>query len=838
MARKNLLVVDGDSKSLRVMEVSLRKAGYSVTTATNGLDALEKIAISVPDLIISDAKMEVMDGFEFCKRLKQNPAWASIPFIFLTSQKSVEDKIHGLELGVDDYLTKPIYIKEIIARVNILLQKKEREGLQLRDKKTSFTGSIEDMAVVDIIQTIELGRKTGIGQFTSGDQPPRLAEVYFRNGKVIDARMGKLEGEKAFYRLLQWNTGTFAIDFRSNLDHPDRIPLSSQALLMEGMRRVDEWGRLLEQLPSLDHRFEVDYQELAERLNEIPDEINGILRLFDGKRSLIEVVDDSDFDDLEALNIISKLYFEGLIYDAGHKSRPPSGVSIEEWLSKPPPDEEDSKATADAPALVDSEKKPPTQEEPAYLPAPEQFPLEPPPVLSVDSSPLILEESRPPPVEVKPPAAQIGAPVEKKPEEQIKIEPLPEDAQPAPVNNWVVVENRQGELRASGEGLDHLVKKQDNTAPDTTSGVSPVAAQPQPAPPAQGAAAAPEQTTTGSEEHLSEQEAIVLTRRKSTPPADELVENMLTLLRPRPEEAADAAQHQPPTPDKLEEEFLQKGQEPACCAENVARSGFFKTALLVLVLGTLLGLAAWYIYLKVEEKKYLNQTPPPAPQSVEQPQEAVAQPEPVKPELEPDDPEAVAAALLEKQPSPEPPPEQGLKEAEPPPTEKGSENNTQPEPEKPPAEQKVPPAEQKLPPEEKPAGEKPAPEKPVVAANRPPEEYLALLKKGDQLYRAGKYQQALVELEKAVEVFPGGVHAWAAQAKTFFELGESQKAIAAAQKAVELDRRYAEAYLTLGTIYQSLDKNQEARQAYQNYLRFAPRGQFAAEVRAILESLP
>src|SRR5687767_872014 len=111
---------------------------------------------------------------------------------------------------------------------------------------------------------------------------------------------------------------------------------------MEGMRRLDEWGRLLEQLPALDTVFEVDYKELAERLSEIPDEINGILRLFDGKRSLMQVVDDCDFGDLESLNIISKLYFEGLIFE-GQSAKPPaegetrepiSDFSIEGWLNR------------------------------------------------------------------------------------------------------------------------------------------------------------------------------------------------------------------------------------------------------------------------------------------------------------------------------------------------------------------------------------------------------------------------------------------------------------------------------------------------------------------------
>src|SRR5262249_39628140 len=115
-------------------------------------------------------------------------------------------------------------------------------------------------------------------------------------------------------------------------------------------RRVDEWGRLCEQLPPLETVFEVDYRELADRLAEIPDEINGILRLFDGRRTLMQVVDDCEFSDLEALNVISKLYFEGLVYDA-RTAGPPSGdddepeaPELEGWLAEPahrkPPEEE------------------------------------------------------------------------------------------------------------------------------------------------------------------------------------------------------------------------------------------------------------------------------------------------------------------------------------------------------------------------------------------------------------------------------------------------------------------------------------------------------------------
>src|SRR3954468_18294096 len=339
VAKQSLLLVDGDTKSLRVLEVSLKKAGFNVTTAVNGADALAKVETSAPDLIISDTKMAEMDGFELVERLKQNVDWAAIPFIFLTSQSDVEDKIRGLELGVEDYLTKPIYIKEIVTRVKILLQKKQRVALEdgnKRESRTKFAGQLVDMAVVDLIQTIEISRKSGVIHFKHADG--KRAAIYFRNGKVIDAELGRLSGEAAVYRLLVWTDGDFEVEFK-NVRRKDVIELSSQGLLMEGMRRVDEWGRLCEQLPPLETVFEVDYRELAERLAEIPDEINGILRLFDGRRTLMHVVDDCDFADLEALNVVSKLYFEGLIYDASAGAAPSEPESdqpdLEGWLQEP-----------------------------------------------------------------------------------------------------------------------------------------------------------------------------------------------------------------------------------------------------------------------------------------------------------------------------------------------------------------------------------------------------------------------------------------------------------------------------------------------------------------------
>ncbi|HEY6107000.1 MAG TPA: DUF4388 domain-containing protein, partial [Anaeromyxobacteraceae bacterium] len=219
-------------------------------------------------------------------------------------------KVKGLELGVEDYLTKPIYIKEIVTRVKILLQKKEKERLERKDHKASFSGNLSDMGVVDLVQTLEMGKKSGALHIQG--RHAQHAVLWFRDGKILDCELGRLAGDNAFYRLLNWQDGEFAIEFKP-IEREEKIAASTQGLLMEGMRRIDEWGRIVEQLPPLDRVFEIAYGLLADRLAEIPDDVNGLLRLLDGRRTLQEVIEEADYDDLAAANVISKLFFEGII---------------------------------------------------------------------------------------------------------------------------------------------------------------------------------------------------------------------------------------------------------------------------------------------------------------------------------------------------------------------------------------------------------------------------------------------------------------------------------------------------------------------------------------------
>lgn len=309
MAKKKILLVDADPRSTRVVEVSLRTAGYNVACVDDGHAALEVLDAQSPDLVICDTKLPKLDGYALVRRMKERPEHASIPVIFLTTQRSVEDRIRGLELGVEDYLAKPIFVRELLARVNMVLARRAQDAIAASRQKTRFAGSIHDMTVVDLLQTFEAAQKSGSIVLTSGT---RRGDVWFKDGKVIDAEVGSLRGEEALYRLLVWSEADFEVDF-GPFDREDVIEMGTSALVMEGMRRADEWGRLVEQLPPLTTVFEVDHERLLDRLSEIPDELNGILRLLDGSRTLADVVDDSPFEDLSTLSTLAKLYFESLL---------------------------------------------------------------------------------------------------------------------------------------------------------------------------------------------------------------------------------------------------------------------------------------------------------------------------------------------------------------------------------------------------------------------------------------------------------------------------------------------------------------------------------------------
>jgi len=120
-----ILVVDDEKKLVSLIEAYLEKEGYQVTTAFDGQSALEVWGREAPDLIVLDILLPQLDGYDFCRRIRQK---ADTPIIMLSAKSEETDKLIGLELGADDYMTKPFSLRELTARIKAILRRDSRRS--------------------------------------------------------------------------------------------------------------------------------------------------------------------------------------------------------------------------------------------------------------------------------------------------------------------------------------------------------------------------------------------------------------------------------------------------------------------------------------------------------------------------------------------------------------------------------------------------------------------------------------------------------------------------------------------------------------------------------------
>jgi len=132
--KKKILLIEDDPTILETTAEFLNESGFEVSTAINGVDGIQKAIEIIPDLIISDISMPLKNGYEVCKTLQSVPDTSSIPFIFLSAKIQKEDQRLGMQLGADDYLTKPFDYSELLKSIKIRLEKIER-FLKLGDDK-------------------------------------------------------------------------------------------------------------------------------------------------------------------------------------------------------------------------------------------------------------------------------------------------------------------------------------------------------------------------------------------------------------------------------------------------------------------------------------------------------------------------------------------------------------------------------------------------------------------------------------------------------------------------------------------------------------------------------
>ena len=165
-----ILVVDDTPLNVKLLADLLRVKGFVVSTAASGPEALDRIAAERPDLVLLDVMMPEMSGYEVCTRLRANPETARLPVVMVTSLDAVHERVKGIEVGADDFLSKPVNQPELLARVRSLLRIKE-----LDDALTGLNRDLERRVTEQVAQLDRLGR---LKRFFS----PALAEAILAGG--------------------------------------------------------------------------------------------------------------------------------------------------------------------------------------------------------------------------------------------------------------------------------------------------------------------------------------------------------------------------------------------------------------------------------------------------------------------------------------------------------------------------------------------------------------------------------------------------------------------------------------------------------------------------------
>jgi CheY-like chemotaxis protein len=236
-----LLLVDDNPLVRDLIEKGLEPV-CEVVIAADGADALLKVIDEPPDVILCDYKMPGLDGRQLFEKLRGREKTRHIPFLFMAGRADIEERLRPLVDGVEEFITKPFLIKDLVRVTKKVVDRLHLEKLQKSASRPGvIQGRLEEMNMTDLLQSLEMGQKSCRLKVRKGAEQ---GELYFASGQCRDAKIGNIEGDDAVYKVILWAEGDFEIDFNAaNASTRTTTTRNTTGLLMEAMRLMDEASR-------------------------------------------------------------------------------------------------------------------------------------------------------------------------------------------------------------------------------------------------------------------------------------------------------------------------------------------------------------------------------------------------------------------------------------------------------------------------------------------------------------------------------------------------------------------------------------------------------------------
>jgi DNA-binding response OmpR family regulator len=234
MASQKILLVDDNSKVLKLLELRFSQQGYQVSTAERVKDAVVTAIIVKPHVVVAELELPDLNGIEFKKILGSIPALAEVPIIFITPDKGLPVDFQAEPGAPMDHLQKPYTFRELLAKVEANLGRASVRKSALNPSKPQ-KGVLREMTLTDILQVLAMNKRSCTITLKLDDQN---GKIYFQAGRIVDAKAPGLRAEEAFHQLLTWHGADYSVGDEQHDSLEETVTQDTRLLIAEGMRRL------------------------------------------------------------------------------------------------------------------------------------------------------------------------------------------------------------------------------------------------------------------------------------------------------------------------------------------------------------------------------------------------------------------------------------------------------------------------------------------------------------------------------------------------------------------------------------------------------------------------
>lgn len=300
LAGMKILVIVRDERFRNKLMPNLMGLGAEILEAVSTEVAKQFFSYELPSMVLVHTLPGDWEWYQIYTFVIGFCETEDIPVICLAETRDEQQMIQALDAGVADYWVWPLSRSELSSRLLRIYHRSSEES-------SGISGSLAEISLPDVLQLLEGCRKTGVLTVKCGSE---FGSFYFNDGRVVDARYKRWDGELAFYRLLKWTEGFFRFSPRPPIETPENITDSVQGMLMEAMRRMDEQEKLLPNLPP--RELVLHLRPVNSRTTLLNPAYPRLMALIDGQKTVADCLEDLNMDP-EAMELMINLYGRGVL---------------------------------------------------------------------------------------------------------------------------------------------------------------------------------------------------------------------------------------------------------------------------------------------------------------------------------------------------------------------------------------------------------------------------------------------------------------------------------------------------------------------------------------------